>query len=320
MVKINNTYSDRLTVEMGVPQGTVLGPLLFILYINSLLKIKELEGVIVSYADDTVCLFSGNTWDSVKEQAIQGMSKIKLWLDYNKLSLNVDKTTYVAFSLTDSNRPNFNTLFINKNFTIKEMTSIKYLGIQIDKNIKWDIQAETITKKLRRFIHKFYELRKFLNKKHLIIVYKSLVESIIRYGIIVWGALYDKALHPLNVIQNYILKIIFKKNRLFSTKQLYSENKVLNTRLIYFHSTLIHFYKNPQLRLTLNHDHNTRHRKNLTTPRLHTSASQRFVNYIAPKIFNMLPSVVKTIKNYKQFSKSCKKYLIENYDLFMSVI
>ena len=90
-VKIEDTLSDSLNVRIGVPQGTVLGPLLFVTYINSLTDLNLNNGSIISYADDTVAIFSGKDWYDAKNSAINGISKIKEWLDTFKLSLNVKK-------------------------------------------------------------------------------------------------------------------------------------------------------------------------------------------------------------------------------------
>lgn len=79
-----------------------------------------------------------------------------------------------------------------------ETEKVKYLGIIIDKNLKWTDHVNYLTSRVRRLIHKFSELRKFMNKK-------TLVESIIKYGILVWGGLYNNALNPLSVVQNFIL-------------------------------------------------------------------------------------------------------------------
>ena len=92
VVKIQDTYSEPLAVRIGIPQGTVLGPLLFITYINSLTNITVENGLVISYADDTVVVFRAKTWNEVKNLTEIGISKIKNWLDSFQLTLNVYKT------------------------------------------------------------------------------------------------------------------------------------------------------------------------------------------------------------------------------------
>lgn len=207
--------SEPLETKIGVPQGTVLGPILFITYINSLTNISIKNGSLISYADDTVAIFSGQTWSDVKDSSESGLSKIQNWLDSFKLSLNVDKTKYIAFSITPSNRPDFDKIETN-NLIIKELDSIKYLGIIIDKHLKWNVHVLKLSTSIRKLIHKFYILRDILSTDLLIMVYRTLVESLIRYGIIVWGGLYQASLQQLNTVQNYILKLIFRKKKKIS--------------------------------------------------------------------------------------------------------
>ena len=97
---------------MGVPQGTILGPILFITYINSLLSL-DIGGQISSYADDTVLLFSDNTWEETKLRAKQGFNIVKNWLESFKLSLNLQKTD-IGFSQINVSRPNFDSSYFFK--------------------------------------------------------------------------------------------------------------------------------------------------------------------------------------------------------------
>lgn len=318
-VRINNKISSSQVIRVGVPQGTVLGPILFIAYINSLLNLK-INGKFVSYADDTAIVFSGNTWDETKEFVIQGIMIIKNWLDSFKLSLNIKKTNYIAFSLNKVDRPDFRDINIGLNQSINETNEVKYLGIFIDQHLKWNSHIEYLTNKIRKLIHKFYLLREFLNKKLIILIYKALIESLIRYGIIVWGGLYENALNQLNVVQNYILKIIDKKNKFYPTNLLYN-NEICNVRTLYMVSICSYIHKHDELKQYVNHTHETRNKTNrhLKIPTSNKNINLRFVNYLAPKIYNLLPNEIKTINKIKLFNKRCKTYITANYIQFHSI-
>lgn len=320
-VRINNTLSEPKVVKIGVPQGTVLGPILFIIYINSMLQLNTYSKII-SYADDTVVLFNGNTWDDAKEKVKDGISQIKNWLDTYQLSLNVDKTKYIAFSVTNVNRPNFHTISIaNLNDDIKEVGHIKYLGIIIDQNTKWDSHINFLVTKVRTLIFKFYQLREILNKRIMLLVYKALAESLFRYGILVWGGLYSNALKKLSVIQNYILKIIFNKNKLYPTNLLYS-NEIINIRSLYILSVCTYTFKKDNLKNYTTNRYTTRSVANglLKVPSSNKKLNQRFLTYLSPKFYNILPMEVRQSRNIRKFKTSCKEYIHEHYHLFSNLM
>lgn len=312
MVRINNVLSRKIKIEMGVPQGTVLGPILFIAYINSLLKL-DMGGIALSYADDTVLVFNGDTWNEVRNKLVQGFDIVTNWLYTYKLSLNLSKTNYVAFSLTEVNRPTFSSILLSGE-EIKELSNVKYLGIIIDKHLKWGPHVDYVANKIRRLIHKFYLLREILNKKLMTIIYKSLVESLIRYGILLWGGLYNNSLYKLNVIQKFILKIIYKKNRRYQSSLLFSEN-IQNIRSIYLYIVCSYMHKNKNKWSLVNHAYDTRGRadQNIKIPINYNNINLRFVAYIGPKAYNILPREIREIMSKVRFKKVVQGYIYQNF-------
>lgn len=315
MVKLNKVLSDKQIIKIGIPQGTVLGPVLFILYINSMLKL-DVNGLTVSYADDTAVVVSGDTWDDVKSKAVNNLIKIKNWLQTYKLTLNLAKTNYIAFSLTNANRPLYHDIVIDDQ-CIKETSSTKYLGVVIDKFLKWQPHIDYVSNKIRKLIHKFYLLREFLNRKTLITIYKAFVESIIRYGILVWGGLYNNSLYKLNLIQKYILKIIFRKNRLYPSHLLFDRD-IFNIRSIYILTICSHIHTRPDLRPLVDHTHETRTKfnKQVKLPISTNSLNLRYVNYFGPKLYNLLPGDIRNCTKVKRFKLLSKNIIFENYHQF----
>lgn len=325
-VKINENMSDFQVITTGVPQGTVLGPILFLIYINDLLNSNS-RGSIISYADDTAIVFTANSWEQVYEKAEKGLSVVQRWLDFNLLTLNANKTKFLTFSISRAQQPVKNILQIhhltcnrNENCTcviIHKEKTIKYLGVIIDQHLRWSEHANFTTAKLRKMFHKFYQLREFLSIKMLTILYKALVESVLRYCIIIWGGLYENALHSLKVCQNTILKIIFAKDNRYSTEKLFTETKLLNIRGLYIHSCLNYINKIPDL-LSVLHIYQTRAISNesLQTPLYLRSHTQRNVTYFTPKFFNLLPATVIKFKNTKLFKHKTKSFILSNFKKF----
>lgn len=319
-VKIGNSLSDPREIKTGVPQGTVLGPLLFNVYINALCNL-DINGRILAYADDTVIIFVGDTWEEAQSLLKTGMDKVKLYLNCFKLTLNESKTNYIAFSLTSSNRPVFSEIKINSfSSPIKEVKNTKYLGIMVDCNLKWDKHCDYVCQKIRFLIHKFYLLRAILNYKLIITFYKTLVEPLLSYGIFVWGGAYNSNLESLKTIQNYIIKVMLRKPKLYSTRLIYN-NDIINIRTIYICTICNYLYKNISKQQYVTHKYSTRSIANslLNIPRSNKTINQRFVDYFAPKIFNQIPKNIREIKNFCSYKKKCRQYVTNNLNRFSFV-
>lgn len=329
-VRINNKLSNSLITKTAVPQGTVLGPILFLIYINSLFKINS-EIKIVSYADDTVLLFHGDNWESTVQKASIGLSTVRMWLDKNLLTLNYQKTKFIGFSISSANCNNINNVTLHSNScmlnelqncacdrNINAVKEIKYLGVIVDQHLRWKSHIELISKKIRTLIPIFYQLRNILHQKQLISVYKALAESIIRYAITCWGGLYDNVLNMLQVTQNYIIKVMLKKPKMYSTQRLYDEKMLLNIRLIYVLQSITFIHTKFQKQL-LQHTANTRTITNnhIKQQFFTKTTCQKFVSFLGTKFYNIIPNNIRKIHNLKTFNYKTKLYVIENKHRFM---
>ena len=102
--KINGEISDPCTVKYGIPQGTVLGPILFTIYVNNILNI-DINGNILAFADDTVLFFEGKTWTEVENKVNAGLVLVNNWYAKNSLMLNKENSVYIPFVLSSYNKP-----------------------------------------------------------------------------------------------------------------------------------------------------------------------------------------------------------------------
>lgn len=303
-VKIGQSISKERTIKYGVPQGTVLGPLLFIIYINDICNLP-IKGKIIIYADDTAIVFRGRTWNETINMAVNDLRTIYKWLQLNLLTLNLSKTVYIPFTTSQASPQFRGNIKIHEqhctlpqnNCDCHEITQVdhaQYLGITLDRQLNWKVHINATTTKLRYCLLKFYRLKNILNAKTLKMVYFALIYSRLQYGIVGWGGIRDTHLEPLNIIQKHIIKVISNKPNRFPSEQLFRDTKLFDIRQIYMLKLVD--INTPAL-LTTTKTHTTQSQAtttrgisklNLIIPRQEKSIGQRHGQFIWPKLFNAI--------------------------------
>lgn len=310
-VNIDSVISHYRTVSYGIPQGTVLGPLLFTIYINGLLEMKT-KGTILSFADDTAILYRSNTWQELQTLVENDFIKIEKWFRYNKLTLNFDKTRYLPFCSYANGLPNMGPLKIGTSYEIPEGKMVKYLGIVIDRHLRWDQHIKSLVGKLRGLLYRFRWLSDFLDIKLLTTLYYALVESQLQYGIVGWGGVNNCYLENVNVVQKYIIKVIYRKAPTYPSDELFRESKLLDTRQLYSLSMLKHINKGNILINNLEHSHDTRNKINsFVLPSCNKSIGQRNPIYLGPRLYSILPEELRACIKKTSFRKKAKNWIKE---------
>lgn len=316
-VKLDDTVSDTLDVTYGVPQGSVLGPTLFLIYINDLCETSLNNAKIFTYADDTAIVFSGTNWNEVRKNAEEGMAWLANWLKLNLLTLNTSKTNYICFSINRKTQPNqdfdikIHTCGKNLNCvcscpSITKVKQTKYLGIILDDRLSWYAQIEQITDRVRKYIWMFKTLRHILSKKLLNEIYISLVQSVITYCIRIWGGALKTRFLEVERVQRTLIKVMYFKMRTFSTNELYKLSDLLSVRKLYIYSLVLNKHKALPY-VSDNEGRRNRRRDVAHVPRVQTQFAGVQLDFRAAVIYNKINNVLHI---YNKPYHECKSTLI----------
>ena len=296
----NGYESEYKLLKCGVPQGSILGPLLFLVYINDLPSVSDLFMPIL-FADDTNLFCTGKDLKALSHKINEEIAKIYAWVNANKLSLNIDKTNFMLFTPRNSSRC-IDDIVIN-GIRIAEVTETKFLGVIIDNKLKWSTHILYIRKKIAKGIGILLKARKCFNNETLLSLYHTFVYPYLSYCIHVWGRAYDTHLNDLIVLQNKIIRIINGVPPRTNVERLYVTMGILSLKRIYNYAIglFMHKYVNnmlPELfvdffsNVTDLHHYNTRHaNRNSIYVTFHSSTrGQQSFSHCGPRIWNFILS------------------------------
>ena len=227
-VTINNEHSNKLLIQHGVPQGSVLGPLLFLIYINDLHSaIKQSQTF--HFADNTSLLCSNISLKKLNKNVNEDLKLLCIWLRDNKIRLNTKKTELIIFG----SRQKIITKHLNFRLGGQKLIpakQVQYLGVIIDEHLTWQSYFFHLMQKLSRATGILAKLRHYVNYDTLISIYYVLFDSHHNYSSQVWGHVTQNMMDKLGTLQNKTLRIIHFKQFRSSAKPLYMQSKILRIR------------------------------------------------------------------------------------------
>ena len=318
---VNKTNSPTAKVTCGVPQGSVLGPLLFLVYVNDIASSVPNNKLRI-FADDTNLFIAGDNTDSVTQVADIALDALYKWFVANKLSVNLDKTCFMVFpdSKTDDVRLTLNGI------QIKKVTSCRYLGVIIDNKLSWAEHIKHVYNKLVRYTSIFYKLRNILPNKVLHDVYFALVHSHLMYAIEIYANTCPSHLDRLCILNNKLLRILQFKPRKSPVIGLYADFNTLPLPELHKQQLLLFTFKVMRQPYTLPsvfknyfninsnvHTYATRSRKNIHMNRQSTTYGQRCLKYKGACLWNNLPEYIKNQASFNELKAMLRQHLVNEH-------
>lgn len=222
----NNKISEFQTITCGVPQGSILGPLLFLIYVNDINKASSILSPIM-FADDTNLFYSHKNINELFKTVNIELEKVSDWLLANKLSINISKTKFSIFHSSQKKKSviDLQPLKFNDVEIVRSNVN-KFLGILLDENISWNPQIKNVERKVSKSIGILYTARSVLDKNLLKTLYYSFVHTHLSYGNIVWASTPKTKLFTLFRYQKHAIKVINFKPKLFHSDSLFKKDKI----------------------------------------------------------------------------------------------
>ena len=319
-VQLSNNQSEFDKVCCGVPQGSILGPLLFLIYVNDMHKGVSV-GKIRLFADDTCILYSGKCIHRLIEVAESELISMSDWFKINFLAINVKKSNFMIIRSKQKKLPEKLKIKFD-NQTIDECSFCKYLGVIIDNHISWKKHIEKVCSKVSAIVGVMFKTRNLMPFRILRQVYFSLIHCHMNYCIEAWGTAYQSVLKPLITLQKRAIRTITFSGFIDHTEELFKLMDILPLNKQVFYNICIMVFKEIKniscskfgfsKDVNATHKFNTRQSKKFQVVSHRTNYFCQSISHCGKKFYNMLPDSLTCSYSIDVFKCKLYKWLKEN--------
>ncbi len=314
-VYVNGTKSEVMEIASGVPQGSVLGPLLFFIYVNDIQNAVNNDNKLILFADDTNIFVISDKPEQLITEAEHILKQLSIWFEDNKLLVSLAKTQFSIFHTRNRDKcipPVCNSISLNNNIVIHRVNSAKYLGIILDEKLNWTDHVSALRQTVVKYAGSFKIIARHVPITSKIQLYYAYVYSRIHYGIEVYGHISSQNIKRLQIVQNRTLKILFNRDFYEPTNMLHSELSILKVSDISLKNTLLFVHKHQKGKLSdiFNsyymsnnnvHSYNTRNETKLHEGRAKTNLGKNIIKIKGAKLFNTISEEITQLKSTNKF-------------------
>ncbi len=317
MIQIEKITSDLEYRHDGVPTGSILGPLLYLIFINDIFEL-DLKGKLSLFADDSMLKYRSCSLVELEADMQQDVTILNDYFKKNGLEINKSKSTFMIFRNKSKTKLNLEI----DNIKLQQVDTMKYLGLYIEESLNWTKHLQFIRNKIAPILNVLYRLQSIVNEKVLFDIYFAHFHSHLLYLNSIWSGSPNYLINPIRILQNKNVKIIKQLHRLTPTFSLCNSNllpvEVLNKfEIIVLIKKIDYNLIRHNLVLTKNkdvHDHNTRSANRIHSQSANTTKyGLNCFSRRGAQMYNDIPDRIKSIESLLLFKKELRKYLFHVY-------
>ena len=319
-VWVDHVFSDFLPCRLGVPQGSILGPLLFLIFFNDLPLYLNCE--VVAYADDSTLSVSGSSTEEISQKLTENCELVSSWMVSNRLKLNATKTHVMTLGtgkrlqgLAAGISVEMNGIKLQENPSNVEFL----LGCKISSNLKWNQQVIYVIGKLKSRIAALENLKNIMDMETRKRLTEGLFISILSYCLPLYGGCDKGSLNSLQVMQNKAARVVTLAPQGTSRKDMFSQLKWFSVKqLLFYHTALATFRirksgEPEDIYGIMSYDNN---RGNIIVPNTHLSLAKVSYCFRGASEWNQIPQCIRSSENISRFKVNLRKWIFDNVDQF----
>lgn len=319
-VSISGVLSPTTVNNIGVPQGSILGPILFLLYVNYLPNCLSSINNCLLYADDTTLFASDINLDILTPLPNTDLKNLIDWCEENKLCINPQKTHYMVFSSPNRARCTLSPVYVNTH-AIYPSQHCSFLGVELNLFLKFTFQINSLKNKAANGIRALIKARHYFSPQTLITLYYAFIHSHFNYSMVSWGLTYRSHVTPLQHLQNQAVRIITRGSYNAHVRPLFLQLNLLRIEELIKYNLGITAYrliKTPGFFCVIGIDHLTNPnvtrfalQNNFLLPKVRINYGSQTVRFAIIKFWNTLPVTVKTALSLPRFKSLLQSYICE---------